>query len=67
MVSKDGSVAPYEVLRPCLAEDFPRLGRLNEITDPSLPSSASERRLIWTENTAELSSSQGKARFVALR
>ena len=66
-VSKEGEVLPYEVLRPCSVEDFERLSRVVGITGPGLPSLASGQGLTWTERSAELTSSLGKARFAAVR
>ena len=66
-VGPDGRVRPMEVLRPCRAEDIALLGRLNQITGPGLPSSASEQRLTWARNWATLASSAGEARFTAIQ
>lgn len=66
-VSQAGSASAHEVLRPCVAEDFPRLRRLIEITGPGLPPTASGQRLTWTDETADLNSSRGRAQFTATR
>ena len=62
--TRDGKVTATEVLRPCLADDVARIGRLNDIAGQGLNADGgAQATLVWDDSTATLSSSDGQATF----
>jgi hypothetical protein len=62
--TRDGKVMATEVLRPCLADDVARIGRLNDIADQGdNADGGAQATLVWDDSTATLSSSDGQATF----
>lgn len=62
--TRDGKVTATEVLRPCLADDVARIGRLNDIAGQGdNADGGAQATLVWDDSTATLSSSDGQATF----
>ncbi|CAN5194053.1 hypothetical protein BH09PSE1_BH09PSE1_12180 [soil metagenome] len=63
-VTSDGKATAVEVLRPCLADDVARIGRLNDIAGQGQNADGGpQATLTWTDSTATLTSSEGHAEF----